>query len=93
MIDSTVIPAPVEDAICEAAFFDLGNPGVLHSQITPSEVVKSAGAGPAKVTFQDPQTERDARPMLTVISDLLAGLLVPDLKGPSLYMRSVGSLT
>ncbi len=84
------IPTDVVDATCAAAYFDLTNPNILHAQITPSEIVKSAGAGPAKVTFQDPKTTRDARAMLSEVEDYLAQILIPYTKGPRLYMKSIG---
>lgn len=94
-IDDDTIPAPIEDAVCEAAFYDLGNPGVLHSQITPSEVVKQEKVGPISTTYQDGSTgtAADYRPMLTVVNDLLSAILIPDLKGPQLYMQSIGRRT
>jgi hypothetical protein len=94
-IGSTTIPAPVEDAVAEAAWYELNNPGVLHAKITPSEVVKQEKVGPLSVTYQDGSTGTawDYRPMLTVIADLLAAILIPDLKGPSLYMASIGRST
>lgn len=89
-IDDATIPAAIEDAVCEAAFYDLGNPGVLHAVVTPTEVVKQEKVGPLSVTYADGKTSDDARPMLTVVKDLLAGILIPDLVGPRSYMQSIG---
>ncbi|MGR3574021.1 MAG: DnaT-like ssDNA-binding protein [Sagittula sp.] len=92
-IASDVIPAPVEDAVAEAAWFDLGSAGTLFSTITASEVVKQEKVGPLSVTYQDARTTADMRPMLTSVHDLLAGLLIPDLTGPKLYLQSIGGST
>lgn len=91
-IDASTIPAAVADAVAEAAWYELNNPGTLHAKITPSEVVKQEKVGPLSVTYQDGSTGTawDYRPMLTAINDLLAAILIPDLKGPSLYMASIG---
>lgn len=91
-IASDIIPAPVEEAVAEAAFYDLINPGVLHSKITPGDAIKSASAGPAKVEYFGPGDDAmNLRPMLTAVTDLLAGLLTPDLDGPHFMFRAVGS--
>lgn len=82
-IPSDTIPPCVSDAVCEAAAFDLSNQGVLTGALNLSEVVKSAGAGPAKVTFRDAETEREARTMLQSVSDLLADLLLPEAYRPA----------
>ena len=75
-----------------AAFYDLKNPGILHSQITPSDVVKSASAGPTKVEFFGSDGDNmNLRPMLTLVIDLLSGILIPDLDGPFFMFRAVGS--
>lgn len=92
-ISSTVIPPQVEDAVCEAAWFDLNNAGELFATVTPSGVVKSESVGSAgvKVEYRDGGDVQAARVMLTSVRDLLAPILIPDLKGPSLYMRSLGA--
>lgn len=94
-INDATIPAAVADAVAEAAWYEINNPGTLHSQITPSEVIKQEKVGPLSVTYQDGSTGTawDYRPMLTVISDLLAAILIPDLKGPKLYLQSIGKVS
>jgi len=92
-IASDIIPAAVQDAVAEAAFYALGNPGVLHTQITPAEAVKQEKVGPLSVTYHDPKGASDLRAMLTVVDDLLSAILIPDLKGPGLYFQSVGRNT
>lgn len=77
-IDGTTIPAAVQEATCEAALFDLNNAGVLQANVTPAQIVKSAGAGPAKVTFQDVVGPSAARLMLSTVDDLLADVLLPE---------------
>lgn len=92
-IDDSTIPAAVEDAVAEAAFYDLGNPGVLHTQITPSEAIKQEKVGPLSTTYHDPQGAGALRAMLTSVEDLLAPILIPDLTGPGMYMQSIGKNT
>lgn len=92
MIPDDAIPAAIQDAVCETAFYDLENPDVLHSQVTPTDVVKQEKIGPISVTYADGSKPADFRPMLTVVNDLLASILIPDLTGPSLYMQSVGKM-
>lgn len=92
-IAGDTIPAAVQDAVCEAAFYDLDNPGVLHTQITPAEAVKQEKVGPLSITYQDPQAAGDLRAMLSVVDDLLSAILIPDLKGPGLYLQSIGKVT
>lgn len=87
------IPAAVQEAVAEAAFYDLGNPGVLHAQITPAEAIKQEKIGPLSTTYHDPQAAGDLRAMLTVVDDLLSAILIPDLKGPGLYLQSIGKNT
>lgn len=92
-IDSATIPTAIADAVAEAAWYDMNNPDVLHSRITPSEVVTQEKVGPLSVTYRDGSTAADFRPALTAISDLLAAILIPDLTGPKLYMQSIGRST
>lgn len=77
-IPSGVIPAPIEEAVSEAAFFDLGNTGQLHANFTPAEIVSRAKAGPAEVTYEGATDERAARLMLSAVQDLLADILLPE---------------
>ena len=93
-ISASVVPAQVADAVCEAAWFDLNNAGQLFATITPTDVVKSESVGGAgvKVEYRDGGDVQAARVMLTSVRDLLASILIPDLKGPSLWMGSVGTV-
>ena len=92
-ISSTVIPAQVVDAVCEAAWFDINNAGQLFATVTPSGVVKSESVGSAgvKAEYRDGGDVQAARVMLTSVRDLLAPVLIPDLKGPALWMGSIGA--
>lgn len=91
-IDDATIPFAVQDAVCEAAFYDIANPGILHKAITPSDVVKSESVGGdgVKVTYQDGVDHNSARAMLSVVSDLLSGILVTQSTGPKVFMTSLG---
>lgn len=92
-IDSTTIPAAVQEAVCEAIYYDLTNPGILHATIVPTDVIKSESVSVSgvKVEYRDGLSNLNAaRTMLTVVYDLLSDILVPDLKGPHLFMSAVG---
>lgn len=91
-ISSTVVPAQVEDAVAEAAWYDLNNAGELFAVLAPSDVVKSESVGGAgvRVEYRDGADVQAGRKMLTVVRDLLAPVLVPDLAGPRLYMQGIG---
>jgi len=93
-ISASTIPTQVADAVSEAAWFDLNNAGILFATVTPTDVVKSESVGGAgvKVEYRDGGDVQAARVMLTSVRDLLASILVPDLKGPSLWMGSVGKV-
>ena len=63
-------------ATCEAAYFELRTPGGLNPEVNLTQQVKAKGIGPIrKEFFAGPMTAEAARPVLTIISDLLAPLL------------------
>jgi len=89
-IASSTIPAEVEEAVFEAAFYDLGNSGLLHATVTPAEIATSEAVGPIKVSYATAEQHHAARVMLTVVDDLLSSILIPEPKGPFLYMQGIG---
>jgi len=89
-IPGATIPADVADAVCEAAFYDLTNAGLLHQTVTPAEIVTSEAVGPLKVSYATPEQHHAARVMLTVVDDLLQSILIPEPKGPFLYLQGIG---
>lgn len=84
-----VVPAAVAEAVSEAAVYDLNDPGMLNGTLNLSEVVSSAGAGPAKVTFRDAKNEKEARTMLFAVQDLLADILLPEEQSQAVFAKSV----
>lgn len=74
-IPSDEIPDEVVAATCEAALRELVSAGSLSPDVTSSDAVKRAKAGPVEVEFASPAvTAAMARPTLTVVEDLLGRL-------------------
>lgn len=75
-VPSDEVPVEVRMATCEAAYYELRNPGGLNPAVNLTQQVKAKGIGPIrKEFFAGPMTAEAARPVLTKISDLLAPLL------------------
>lgn len=95
-IDSETVPTQVKDAVSEAAWHVLTNGAASLKQVlTPSSTVlkQKIAIDGIETTYQSNITAdsvRNARVMLTVVEDLLSGVLVPELTGPLLYMKSIG---
>lgn len=66
------IPQKVKDAACEAAWRELNKPGTLQPDLARGGKIKSAGAGPAQVTFADGAPSETT---LSAIDGLLSGLV------------------
>lgn len=90
-LDPATIPPMIADAVCEAAYREGAAPGLLTKTINLARMVKSAGAGPAKVEFFGGDDVGDMRDTLTAVMDLLSEVLAPDLDGPRFMFRAVGS--
>lgn len=75
------IPAAVERATYEAALRELASPGSLTPDYTASAVVKRKKVGPIEKEYavSGAATVNDVRPVVTVIEEMLALLLVPKL--------------
>lgn len=89
-ISSATIPVEVENAVAEAAVYELSNPGTLFAVLTPSEVVTSEAVGPIKVAYATGNGLDDARPMLTIVNDMLSNILIPETRGAQGLMLAAG---
>lgn len=69
------IPREIGDAQCEAACRERAEPGSLSPDYVPSQMVKSESIGPISTTYRDTAGVVDARPIVTVIDDILSGLI------------------
>lgn len=74
-IASDEIPQEVIDAACEAAIRELAEPGVLSPDYVPAERVTAETVGPISIRYADAKGDDAARPVATVIEDILSGLL------------------
>lgn len=75
-VDSDAIPTEIVHACCEAALYELQNPGGLTPNVTLTERVKSERVGPIAVEYATmPNSPELARPTLTLVRDLVSGLV------------------
>lgn len=74
-IGADEIPVEIGDAQCEAAVRELATPGELSPDYVPAERVKSETVGPISVTYADGAGADDVRPVLSVVDDILSGLI------------------
>lgn len=75
-VPSDEVPVEVKQATCEAAFYELRTPNGLAPTVNLTQQVKSKQVGPMrKEFFAGPMTASAARPVLTIIGDILAPLL------------------
>lgn len=75
-IASDEVAIEVRQATCEAAFYELGNPNGLNPSVTLADRVKSEKVGSIAVEYTASASTVDAaRPVLTIIQDILAPLL------------------
>jgi hypothetical protein len=90
-VDYTTVPWEVVDATCEAAWYDLNNPGKLNPNVVITERALIETVGPISVTYESRRglgtNVNDSRPILTIIGDLLAPLLSPN--ASSVTVRAV----
>jgi hypothetical protein len=86
-IPSDEVPVEVKQATCEAAFYELRTPNGLAPAVNLTQQVKSKQVGPMrKEFFAGPMTAQAARPVLTIIRDILAPLLAPTGRNPLVGM-------
>jgi hypothetical protein len=70
------VPVEVVNACCEVAARELASPGVTSPDVTMTERVRSEGIGPLRTEYAAaPATADAARPVLTLVMDLIGGLL------------------
>jgi len=74
-VDYLTIPPEVLRATCEAALRELALPGGLSPDVTDAGIVKSESVGPISVTYRGGGGVGASRPIVTVIDDILSGLL------------------
>lgn len=90
-VDDETIPRAVVYAVCEAAVYDLNNPGKLTgATIRPSDNVKKEEIGDLKFEYFEPSSWTDNRTLLTTVQDLLSEILVPERKGCQSLMFAAG---
>lgn len=86
-VDTTSVPQEVIDATCEAALRELTTPGTLTPDVTLTARVRSERVGPIATEYAVLPASADAeRPVVTLISDILRGLL----RGGNAYSGRVG---
>ena len=82
-VPSDEVPREVRQATCEAAYYELLNPNGLTPAVNLTQQVKSKAIGPIrKEFFAGPMTASAARPVLTIIGDILAPLLASAGRNP-----------
>lgn len=91
-IDSTTIPKEIEMAIAEAAVYELSNPGVLQAAYADPKqlMIVFEKMGDFETKYAEPKSVLENRPMLSIIADILAELLVPERKGKTSLLLAVG---
>lgn len=76
IISSDEIPVEIINATCEAALRELADAGSLSPDYIQSQRVVSEQVGSLSVTYQSTfGGARDARPVLTIIQDILSTLI------------------
>ena len=74
-VDYLTIPPEILRATCEAALRELAVPGSLSPDVTDAAIVVSESVGSISVTYRGGGGVAGQRPILTVIDDILSGLL------------------
>lgn len=77
------VPVEIVDACCEAAIFEKSTPGGLSPSVTPGKIkrrVEVSGAVSVDYHIAGGSVEAQ-RPLLTIVDDILAGLLGPRQSG------------
>lgn len=74
-VSSDEVPVEIVQACCEAAVYELANPGGLSPTVTLTDRVKSRQVGPIRREFFNaPATAEAARPVLLRVRELVSGL-------------------
>ena len=75
-VASDSVPKEIVNACAEIALRELVAPGSMNPDVTPSETVKRAKAGPAEIEFANFRTDAEAsRPILLIVRDMVGDLL------------------
>lgn len=79
-VPSDEVPIEVRRSVSLAALAELLDPGFLSPEIVPGEQAASVRVGPIAVSFREPDPKApdglaDSRPVLTVVEDMLRGLV------------------
>lgn len=70
------VPVEIVNACCEAAVYELANPGGLSPTVTLTDRVKSRQVGPIRREFFNaPATAEASRPVLLKVRELVSGLV------------------
>lgn len=83
-VDSATIPQEIVDACCEGAVYELASPGGLTPTVVLAEKIKRKRERVEGVVdeeteyFGSPSSAQDARPILTLLEDMVAGLTRTD---------------
>lgn len=76
-IEDDELPVELKNATAEAALREVVAPGSLTPDVTMSERVRSESIGPISTTYFDDYSVGATRPIITLIDEMLAPLLVP----------------
>ncbi|MFY0681896.1 MAG: hypothetical protein JXR13_15105 [Thalassovita sp.] len=90
-LDPETVPAAVQEAVCEAAYFHLIKPGVLDAAISLASQVSARKLGPLSQTFEGAGSVEDVRTVLTTVEDLLAPIFVRPVSGGQVWLGAIGS--
>lgn len=74
-VSATSVPWEVEQATCEVALRELTTPGTMTPDVTLTDRVRSEQVGPLRVEYLGLTSSDAARPVLTVVNDLVRGLV------------------
>lgn len=75
-IPADEVPVEIVRACCEAAVYELANPGALSPTVTMTDRIRSEQVGSLRVEYQaTPTTADSARPVLLKVRELVGGLV------------------
>lgn len=76
VVASDAVPTEIVQACCELAVYELATPGGLSPTVDLTARVKRKKIGPIETEYAVPSMTADsARPILTLVEDLISGLL------------------
>ncbi len=86
-IGTTELPVELIQATCEAALRELVTPGGLSPDVTQASIVRSEQVGPLAVTYAASASISASRPVVTVIEDILEGLIGGGTSGATTFLN------